>query len=48
MQRWVGHGVIADNVINVGLAIGRQSEADPKRFGNGLTSHIKVLADRVA
>jgi len=25
MQRWVGLGVIADNVINVGLAIGKQS-----------------------
>jgi IS5 family transposase len=25
MQRWVGLGVIADNLINVGLAIGKQS-----------------------
>jgi hypothetical protein len=25
MQRWVGRGVIADNLINVGLAIGKQS-----------------------
>ena len=25
MQRWVGLGVIADNVINIGLAIGKQS-----------------------
>ena len=24
-QRWVGLGVIADNLINVGLAIGKQS-----------------------
>ena len=27
MQRWVGLGVIADNVVNVGLAIG-DSRAD--------------------
>lgn len=25
MQRWVGLGVIADNLVNVGLAIGKQS-----------------------
>ena len=25
MQRWVGLGVISDNLINVGLAIGKQS-----------------------
>ena len=25
MQRWVGLGVIADNLINVGLAISKQS-----------------------
>jgi hypothetical protein len=24
-QRWVGRGVIADNLINVGVAIGKQS-----------------------
>jgi hypothetical protein len=25
MQRWVGLGVIADSLINVGLTIGKQS-----------------------
>jgi hypothetical protein len=27
MQRWVGFGVIADNLINIGRALTRQSKA---------------------
>jgi hypothetical protein len=31
MKRWVGHGVIADNVINIGHAMEKQSHTRQKR-----------------